>query len=142
MGSEAGKWPTVQWDESLPLLCLYEDLLCSAHGELEPGTGTWEVLNQGSDRPHNRTQVMPELDFMICWGLGDTNTGAAGAGWVSWWPDSKREGCRREFGLVLQKVKACLYPPAKGMEVWAEHVQGNSKITPTPHAQRLCSPTG
>lgn len=52
---------------------------------------------------------------------------------------AKEKGCfGGEVCGVLQKIKQCLCPPGqRGMEVWAECAQGNSKIT----TQRLCPPS-
>lgn len=72
---------------------------------------------------------------MICWGLGDTNTGAAvGCGFPGG-QAAKEKGVGRGglWSCVTESQGMFVSPSQRGMEVWAEHVQGNSKITPHPH---------
>lgn len=71
---------------------------------------------------------------MTCWGLGDTNTGAAvGCGFPGGQAaKEKRVGRGGLWSCVTESQGMFVSPSQRGMEVWAEHVQGNSKITPPP----------
>lgn len=74
---------------------------------------------------------------MICWGLGDTNTGAAvGCGFPGGQTAKRRVSGEEVCGLVLQKVKACLYPPAKGeWRCGLSMFKGTARSPPTPTPQ-------
>ena len=79
---------------------------------------------------------------MTCWGLGDTNTGAAvGCGFPGGQAaKEKRVGRGGLWSCVTESQGMFVSPSQRGMEVWAEHVQGTSKITPPPPPTAVLSP--
>lgn len=121
------------------LYCAFMRIHCAVHVEsVTLALARGRCLTSVAIVPTIGSWLCPNQDFMTCWGLGDTNTGAAvGCGFPG--GQAAKEKCVWRGGLwsyVTESQSMFVSPGHRGMEVWAEHVQGSSKITPPPPANR------